>query len=217
MAKDCLINGNIKGITFKSKESKVMAQQLMFTENQANAILDMRLYKLIGLEIQALIKEHEETMTNIYRYEDILARKDSMAQVIINELEEIKKEFRRDRRTVIDNCEEAVVEEAKIEEMDIIVLVDRFGYARCVDVPTYERNLEAANNEHKYIIKCKNTGKVCFFTNMGQLHTVKVMDLPFGKFRDKGVPIDNVSNYSTEKERIIAVAFQSELNLYRMV
>ena len=217
MAKDCLINGNIKGITFKSKESKVMAQQLMFTENQANAILDMRLYKLIGLEIQALIKEHEETMTNIYRYEDILARKDSMAQVIINELEEIKKEFRRDRRTVIDNCEEAVVEEAKIEEMDIIVLVDRFGYARCVDVPTYERNLEAANNEHKYIIKCKNTGKVCFFTNMGQLHTVKVMDLPFGKFRDKGVPIDNVSNYSTEKERIIAVASQSELNLYRMV
>ena len=217
MAKDCLINGNIKGITFKSKESKVMAQQLMFTENQANAILDMRLYKLIGLEIQALIKEHEETMTNIYRYEDILARKDSMAQVIINELEEIKKEFRRDRRTVIDNCEEAIVEEAKIEEMDIIVLVDRFGYARCVDVPTYERNLEAANNEHKYIIKCKNTGKVCFFTNMGQLHTVKVMDLPFGKFRDKGVPIDNVSNYSTEKERIIAVASQSELNLYRMV
>ena len=72
MAKDCLINGNVKGITFKSKESKIMAQQLMFTENQANAILDMRLYKLIGLEIQALIKEHEETMTNIYRYEDIL-------------------------------------------------------------------------------------------------------------------------------------------------
>ena len=217
MAKDCLINGNIKGITFKSKESKIMAQQLMFTENQANAILDMRLYKLIGLEIQALIKDHEETMTNIYRYEDILSRKDSMAQVIINELEEIKKEYKRERRTVIDNCEEAVVEEAKVEEMDIMLLVDRFGYARCVDIPTYERNMEAAVNESKFIVKCKNTGKVCFFTNIGQLHTLKVMDLPFGKFRDKGIPIDNVSNYSAEKEQIVAVASQSELNLYRMI
>jgi len=217
MAKDCLINGNIKGITFKSKESKIMAQQLMFTENQANAILDMRLYKLIGLEIQALIKDHEETMTNIYRYEDILARKDSMAQVIINELEEIKQEYKRARRTVIDNCEEAVVEEVKVEEMDVMLLVDRFGYARCVDVPTFERNIEAASTESKYIVKCKNTGKVCFFTNTGQLHTIKVMDLPFGKFRDKGTPIDNVSNYSAEKEQIVAVASQSELNLYRII
>ena len=217
MAKDCLINGNIKGITFKSKESKIMAQQLMFTENQANAILDMRLYKLIGLEIQALIKEHEETMTNIYRYEDILARKDSMAQVIINELEEIRNEYKRARRTVIDNCEEAVVEEAKVEEMDVMVLVDRFGYARCVDIPTYERNMEAADAESRFVVKCKNLGKVCFFTNIGQLHTIKVMDLPYGKFRDKGVPIDNVSNYSAQKEQIVAVASQSELNLYRMI
>ena len=217
MAKDCLVNGNIKGITFKSKESKIMAQQLMFTEDQANAILDMRLYKLIGLEIQALIKEHEETMTNIYRYEDILSRRDSMAQVIINELDEIKKEYKRERKTVIDNCEEAVVEEAKVEEMDVMLLVDRFGYARCVDIPTFERNIEAATLESKYIVKCKNVGKVCFFTNTGQLHTIKVMDLPFGKFRDKGIPIDNVSNYSAEKEQIVAVASQSELNLYRIV
>lgn len=217
MAKDCLIRGNTKGIKFKSKESKVMAEQLLFTENQANAILDMRLYKLIGLEIEALIHDHEETMANIYRYEDILARRDSMAQVILNELEEIKKEFGRARRTVIDNCEEAVVEEAKIEEMEVYLLVDRFGYARVIDVPTFERNIEAATAESKYIVKCKNTGKACFFTNVGLLHTIKILDLPFGKFRDKGVPIDNVSNYSADKEQIIAVASQSELNLYRVI
>lgn len=78
-----------------------MAQQLRFSENQANAILEMRLYKLIGLELEALIKEHEETVANIYRYEDILSRKDSMAQVIMNELDSIKKKFGRKRRTVI--------------------------------------------------------------------------------------------------------------------
>lgn len=217
MAKNCLVHGDTKGIRFKSKESKIMAEQLLFTENQANAILDMRLYKLIGLEIQALIKEHEDTMANIFRYEDILSRKDSMAQVIINELEEIKKEYGRKRRTVIDNCEEAVVEEVKVEETDVYLLIDRFGYARVVDVPTYERNEEAAVAESRFTVKCKNTGKACFFTNTGQLHTVKIMDLPFGKFRDKSVPIDNVSNYSADREQIVAVASQSELNLYRVV
>ncbi len=217
MAKDCLVNGKVEGIKFKSKESKIMAAQLMFSEKQANAILEMRLYKLIGLEIEALINEHEETMANIYRYEDILARRDSMAQVIMNELEEIKREYSRRRRTAIENAQEAVYKEKEIEEMEIMFLMDRFGYAKTVDMATYERNREAAEGENKYIFKCKNTGKICLFTDIGQLHTIKVMDLPFGKFRDKGVPIDNVSNFSSDKERIVFITSQTELNLCRVL
>lgn len=217
MAKACLIEGRIDGIKFKSKESKIMAAQLMFTEKQANAILDMRLYKLIGLEIEALINEHEDTMANIYRYEDILARKDSMAQVIINELDEIREEYRRSRRTVITQASEAVYVEKKVEEMDIVFLMDRFGYARTIDTATYERNKEAADSENKYAFVCRNTGKVCLFTNTGQLHTLKVMDLPMGKFRDKGVPVDNISNFDSSKETILYAASQSDLNLYRVI
>ena len=217
MAKACLIEGKTTGIKFKSKESEVMAKQLMFTEPQANAILEMRLYKLIGLELDALIAEHNETVANIFKYEDILERKDSMAQVIINELDEIKKEFGRPRRTVIDNCEEAVVEEVQIPEMEVMFIMDRFGYAKIIDIPTFERNEEAVRAEFKYICRCKNTGKICLFTNNGQLHTIKVLDLPMGKFRDKGKPIDNVSNYSSATENIVAVASQSELNLYRLI
>jgi len=217
MAKACLVEGKIEGIKFKSKESKIMAAQLMFTEKQANAILEMRLYKLIGLELEALINEHEETMANIYRYEDILDRRDSMAQVIINELDTFKKEYGRPRRTVIENGQEAVYKEKEIEEMDIVFLMDRFGYAKTIDLATYERNKEAADAENKYAFICKNTGKICIFTDLGQLHTVKVADLPFGKFRDKGVPIDNVSNYSSEKEEIIYVTSQTQLNLYQVV
>ncbi|MED9902990.1 MAG: DNA topoisomerase (ATP-hydrolyzing) [Lachnospiraceae bacterium] len=217
MAKACLVEGKIDGIRFKSKESKIMATQLQFTEKQANAILEMRLYKLIGLEIEALINEHEETMANIYRYEDILARKDSMAQVIINELNTIKQEYSRPRRTRIENAEEAVYEEKKIEEMEVMFLMDRFGYAKTIDLTTYERNKEAADAENKYVVKCKNTGRICLFTNTGQLHTIKVSDLPFGKFRDKGTPIDNVSNYSSDKETILCITSQTELNLYRML
>ena len=194
-----------------------MAAQLQFSEVQANAILDMRLYKLIGLEIEALIKEHEDTMANIYRYEDILERRGSMAQVIMNELDAIKKEYSRKRRTSIENAEEAVFEEKKIEEMEVMFLMDRFGYAKTVDMATYERNKEAADSENRFVFPCKNTGKVCLFTDQGQLHTIKVLDLPFGKLRDKGIPIDNVSNISTGKENLVFITSQSELNLYRLL
>lgn len=217
MAKTCLITGETEGIKFKSKESRIMAAQLMFTDKQANAILEMRLYKLIGLEIEALINEHEETLANIYKYEDILERKDSMAQVIMNELDEIKREYGRPRRTKIMNAEEAVYKEKELEEMPVIFLMDRFGYAKTVDVSTYERNKEAADTENAYVIPCINTGKICFFTDIGQLHSIKVLDIPFGKFRDKGVPIDNISNYSTEKENIVCLTSQSYLNLYRVL
>ncbi len=213
MAKACLVEGKTAGIKFKSKESKIMAEQLSFTERQANAILEMRLYKLIGLEIEALIKEHEDTMANIYRYEDILDRRDSMAQVIINELDGFKKAYSRKRRTVIDNVEEAVFKEKEIEETNVVFLMDRFGYAKTVDEATYERNKEAADAESKFVFLCKNTGKICLFTSTGQLHTIKAMDLPFGKFRDKGVPIDNVSNFNSEKEEIVCITSQTELNL----
>lgn len=217
MAKACLVEGVTEGIKFKSRESSVMAGYLRFTENQANAILDMRLYKLIGLEIEALINEHEETLANIYRYEDILERKSSMAQVIMNELDAMKKEFAQKRKTVIDNCEEAVFEEKKMEEMDIYCLVDRFGYTRTIDVAAYERNTEAALAENRFVFQVKNTGRICLFTNTGQLYTVKVSDLPFGKFRDKGIPLDNVSNYDSTKEQLLAVLGQSDLNLYRLL
>ena len=217
MAKACLVEGKTTGIQFRNKESRIMAQQLSFTEKQANAILEMRLYKLIGLEIQALIKEHEDTMANIYRYEDILERRDSMAQVIINELDGYRKAYAGKRRTVIENVQEAVYREKEVEEMELIFLMDRFGYARTIDLAAYERNKEAADGENRFVFSCKNTGKVCLFTSSGQLHTIKVMDLPYGKFRDKGIPIDNVSNYNSEKEEIVFLTSQTELNLRQVV
>ena len=217
MAKACLVEGKVDGIKFKSKESRIMAAQLMFTEKQANAILEMRLYKLIGLELEALINEHEETMANIYRYEDILDRRDSMAQVIMNELDGFKKEYSHPRKTVIENGQEAVYKEKELEEMDVVFLMDRFGYAKTVDVSTYERNKEAADAENKYVFTCKNTGRLCLFTTTGQMHTIKVLDLPYGKFRDKGTPIDNVSNFSQKTEEIVYITSQKELNLCQVI
>ena len=205
MAKACLINGETEGIRFNSKASEGMAKQLCFTERQASAILEMRLYKLIGLEIEALIKEHEQTIARIAEYTDILANRSSMAKVIIKQIKSFRKEYSHERRTVIDNLKEAVIVKKAIEETDVVFLMDRFGYAKTVDKSVYERNKETADSENKYIFKVKNTGKICIFTSTGDLHIIKVLDLPYGKFRDKGTPIDNVSNYDSSKENFVCI------------
>ncbi|RHC16650.1 DNA topoisomerase 4 subunit A [Roseburia intestinalis] len=204
-ARACLTDGITDNINFKSEQSKRDAAKLRFTERQTTAILEMRLQKLIGLELEALLKDHDETLKNIAKYEDILGSRAAMAKVIIKELESFKKEYAKPRKTVIDNLEEAVVEEKKIEEMDVVFLMDRFGYAKTVDVATYERNKEAANTENRYILTCKNTDKICIFTNKGQMHLLKVLDLPYGKFRDKGTPIDNLSNYNSSEENFVYI------------
>ena len=216
-ARACLVNGVTDNITFKSRISKKMAALLRFTERQATAILEMRLYRLIGLEIQALIAEHEQTLKNIARYEDILNNYDSMAGVIMEELDAFKKEYARKRRTVVENAEEAVFEEKKIEEQEVVFLMDRFGYAKTVDLSVYERNKEAADSENKYIVHCMNTGKLCIFTDTGKMHQVKVLDVPYGRFRDKGTPIDNVSNYSTSEEQIVMVCDAEQMRFANLL
>lgn len=210
-ARACLTQGITENITFKSNISKKMAAMLRFTERQATAILEMRLYKLIGLEIEALMKEHEQTVANILRYEDILDNYDSMANVITLELDAFKKEYGIKRRTQIENAEEAVFEEKKIEEQEVMLLMDRFGYVKTVDMSVYERNREAADKENKYILSCMNTGKICIFTADGNMHQAKVQDIPYGKFRDKGQPIDNVTNYDSTKEEIIYLCDDRQL------
>ncbi len=205
-ARRCLVNGDTGNIKFRSERSKKLAAKLDFTERQATAILEMRLYRLIGLEIEALNKEHEETLKKIALYEDILSNRESMKKVIIKELRAFKKEYAGPRRTDIANLAEAVYVEKKIEEKDVMVLIDRFGYARTMDITLYERNKEAADHESREVFQCKNTDKICIFTNKGQLHMLKVLDLPYGKFRDKGQPIDNVSNYDSSQETCIYLA-----------
>ena len=203
MAKDCLINGNTDGIKFKSKTSEMSAQKLDFTERQASAILEMRLYKLIGLEILALQKDYEECLKKIARYEKILGSKNEMAKVIKADLQKIKKEYSVPRRTVIEDAKEAVFEEKKVPEQEVMFIMDRFGYAKTIDMSAYERNKEAVHNENKYVISCMNTDKICIFTDNGNLHQIKVMDIPFTRFRDKGTPIDNLGNYDSSGENII--------------
>lgn len=210
-AKACLIDGKCDTIRFRSEASRKEAMQLHFTERQATAILEMRLSKLIGLEIEALMKEHDTTLKNIADYQNILENRAAMAKVIMKELDRLKKEFAKERKTVVEDSKEAVYEEKKIEKQQVVLLMDRFGYVKTVDQATYERNREAADKENRYILPIYNTDRLCIFTDQGQLHTVKVLDLPYGKFRDKGQPIENLCNYDGKTERIIFLTGLNEI------
>ncbi|MBR1629228.1 MAG: DNA topoisomerase 4 subunit A [Lachnospiraceae bacterium] len=210
-AKECMVSGKTDGIRFKSKQSERDAKTLRFTERQADAILQMRLYRLIGLEIEALQKEYEKTLKDIETYSDILENRASMARVIIGELRAFKKAYGRPRRTTIDTIEEVAVVQKPVQELDVAVLIDRFAYARCIDRSTYERNKAAADAESRQILFCKNTDRLGLFTDTGQMHLVKVGDLPIGRFRDKGQPLDNVSKFDSAGEELLFIGCIEQL------
>lgn len=209
--KKCLMTGDTTGIHFRTKDAEQEAQKLDFTEKQASAILELRLQKLVGLEIDALRKEYAQILKNIHTYQDILENYSSMIKVIKKDLEAIKKEFSVERKTVIEDGEEAVYEEEMPKEQEVVFVMDRFGYAKTVDISIYERNKETIEAENKYVFRCMNTEKICIFTDTGLLHQVKIFDIPNGKLRDKGQPIDNMGNYSSNGERIVYITSSEKI------
>ncbi len=210
-ARDCLTNGNTKDIKFKSKESEKEASELCFTERQATAILDLRLAKLIGLEIEKLKKEYDELTEEIARYEKILSDNNAMKKVIIKDLENIKKEYAADRKTEILDAAAAVYVEEAPKEIPVVFLMDRFGYAKLVDTAAYERNSETIDAENKYVLRCLSTDRICIFTQTGVMHQLKAQSLPVKKPKEKGVPIDNLCNYTSVTENIVYVAPMRDL------
>jgi DNA gyrase subunit A len=216
-AKNCLINGVTEGIRFRVKAHEKEAKALKFTERQATAILQMRLYRLIGLELEALEAEHKETLEKIAFYNKVLGSRAEMAKVIIKDLKKIRKEYAVPRKTVIEDLDETSYREEGPKEMEVTFLMDRFGYVRTIDKAAYERNREAADKNHRCVLPCMNTDRIMIFTNRGNMHMLKVMDLPFGKFRDKGTPVDNLTNYSSAQEEILFVGCLNEFRKKKLL
>ena len=202
-AKACLTTGDVTNIHFKVPGFEEDAKKLAFTERQASAILEMRLYKLIGLEILALEKEHRETLRKIGEYKKILGSRAQMNRVIKEDLAAIKAEFATPRRTLIEDGPEAVYDESAVAVQEMVFVMDRFGYCKLLDKSTYDRNQETVDNEQVHVVKCLNTDKICLFAASGSLYQIKAMDVPAGKLRDKGTPIENLSKFDGTKDTIV--------------
>ena len=210
-AKACLTRGDITKIHFKNPEDLRNAMKLNFTERQAQAILDMRLYKLIGLEIDALLKEHQETLKNIENYRKYLGSKGELDEILIRDLKEIKKEYASPRRTAIVDEQDVEIAEAPAAEEEMVFVMDRFGYCKMLDRAAYDRNKDAVDADYRWVVPVSSMSKLLLFTDRGSMHQVKAQDIPAGKVRDKGTPIDNLSKYDGKNEEILFITSPEEL------
>jgi len=210
-AKKCLISGDTTGINFNVKAFEKDAKKLSFTEKQAQAILDMRLYKLIGLEIEALLKDNAATLKNIEDYENILKDHKNMDKLFIKDLEKIKRDFALPRKTLIEDAKEAVYIEEPLASEEVIFVMDKFGYCKVYDRGTFDKNAQAVESENIYVFPVMNTDKVCIFSNTGILYKIKVIDLPISKLRDKGTPIDNLTKFDSSTEEILLAVSEDSM------
>lgn len=206
-AKTCLIEGITEGIKFKSKASEKEAATLSFTENQADAILAMQLSKLIGLEILKLHEENDTLIANIAEYEKVLSDSKELYKVIKGRLREFKKIFNSTRRTsLMDTVAKAYVEKVVIE--DLYVCFDRFGYTKAIDAAAFGRASEETKKDFSFVLKIKNTDKLCIFTDKGNMHQVKMEKVPRCKMKDKGTLIHSLCKMENDEEGLLYVSFE---------
>ncbi len=210
-AKECLINGRTEGIRFKGPGSEELAKELHFTERQADAILGMRLYRLIGLELDELKKEYDKCLKNIKKYTKLLKSRSVMTEVIIEDLEKIKANYKVSRKTVLEDGQEAVIPEKPLVVQNLVLLMDRFGYVKTIDRAIYDKNKETADSENKRIMPVLSIDTLCIFTDKGNMHRINVASIPQTKLKDKGVPIDNLGNYKTSSEEIVYMCLSKEI------
>lgn len=204
-AKACLKTGDLKNIKMKDKTLAKVVKKFSFTDRQAEAILSMPLYKLIGLELDALIEDNKETLAKIKEYKAILKSKDKADELILADVAKIKKEYARPRRTQFEDAEEIVIEEEPVQEIEVYYLQDKFGYCKLIDTATYERNKETVETEFKYVIKTTNLDKIALFTSKGMMYQIKLEQVPLCKIRDKGTPVDNLSKFSSSDDEVLYV------------
>ena len=204
-AKSHLMTGKCKSIKIKDKKLAKIASKFDFTEIQADAILDMRLYKLIGLEITQLNEEYKDTLAKIKLYKSILKEKNKAEALIIDDIKRIKKEYGCERKTLFEDAEEIVLEEPKVEIMDVIYCQDKFGYCKLMEPNLYEKNKETVDTNNQYVFKAKTDERAIIFGSKGFMHQIRLDKVPLLKTNDKGKPIDNLSKFSSSEESIVGV------------
>ena len=176
-AKACLMHGDTSNVKFRFKGSEADAKFLCFTEKQADAILAMRLQKLIGLEINALKKELEEAEKLIKTYTKLLESRSNMRKQMISDMLEIKEKYAIPRKTVIADCGEVVVRKAQAVETEVAVLLDRFYYVKVVDANVYDKNEAQIQKDYRFAFKCKNTERIGVFADNNQMYMIKAADI----------------------------------------
>ena len=216
-AKNCLVFGDTTDVKFKSEESREAAAKLHFTELQAQAILDLRLAKLIGLEILALQKEHRDTLDKIREYKRLLSSREAMKAHIREDLEAIKADYSLERKTTLTDEEEGVFEETPYVPVPVTFTMNRFHYVKIYELPVFEKNKDAIREESTVLLSCMSDSRIVLFTDTGMMHQLKLRELPFAKPKDKGTPMDVLTNFDSAKEEALKIESYDALKDKRLL
>lgn len=209
-AKDCLMFGTITDIRFKTEEAKKAAAGFDFSERQADAILAMQLQKLIGLELLKLQQEDAELQKNIKKFNRILSRKSELYQVIEEQLLEFRSRFACERKTIITTAvSKAYVVEEKIE--DLYLLIDRFGYMKCIDSAAFQKALPESLQEYPHICPIRSNDRLCLFTAQGNMYQIKASAIPRTRLKDKGTLYQTLAKIGSE-DVLLFIAFEDLFN-----
>ena len=201
----------------KSTEEAVnqLCAKFILTEVQAKAILDMKLQRLTGLEIEKLQEEAKELKELVEYLVSILENHDKLMSIIVEELQEVQRRFGTERKTEIDLSEDLdVADEDLIPVEDVIITITNRGYIKRLSVDTYKVQKRGGKGitgtkmqEDDFVEKIMYTSShdnIMFFTNFGQVYNLRAYQIPAqGRF-SKGLPIVNLLKFS-DGERLAAV------------
>ncbi|MCV2502666.1 MAG: DNA gyrase subunit A [Neisseriaceae bacterium] len=184
------------------------------SEVQAQAILDMRLQRLTGLEQDKIISEYKEVVEIILDLIDILSKRERITEIIRDELNQIKTDFGDARKTEIDPIGGDIDDEDLIPPQEMIVTLSHTGYIKAQPVEDYQSQNRGGRGKQATVTKEEDFIKTLFvanthdyllcFTSLGKCYWIKVYKLPIGSRASRGRPVTNVLNLS-ENETISAI------------
>lgn len=191
-----------------------LMERFGLSEIQAQAILDMQLRRLQGLEKEKIENEYQELLKKIAYYNELLADEVKLMGVVKDELLEIKDKWGDKRRTKIKAAAEEIDEEDLIQEENVCITMTHLGYAKRVPVDTYKAQKRGGkgitglttkeNDFVKDLIMTSTHDYLMFFTNTGKAHKIKAYEIPEANRTAKGIPIVNFLNLMS-RERVTAV------------
>ncbi len=213
-----------------SKDPKVAKEGLMesfgLTEIQAQAILDMRLQRLTGLEQEKILEEHRETVELIGKLRGILADEKQIYRIIVEELNEIKERYGDPRRTEIVNRSEEISIEDLIVEEDMVVTISHEGYIKRNPATLYRAQRRGGKGKIgtttreedfvEYLFVASTHSYILFFTTVGKVYWIKVHELPQAGRTARGKPIVNLLHLE-EGEKVSAFLSVREFQEGRFV
>ena len=221
-----IVEGFIKAIdvldeiikTIRESKSKKdagvnLVEKFGFTETQAEAILELMLYRLTGLEIKVFQKEYIELEKTIKKLRKILSHDKTLLEVIKTELKEITDKYRNPRRTMLveDDSEAKIDLQELIVVEDVMVTLSKDGFIKRIPLKTYQRSNAKAEDidyregdELKFLFKSNTTENILLFTDRGNMYQVKGINIPEGKWKEKGERIDSlIKTLNLDEEKII--------------